>query len=167
MKIAAEDVWPVVLDFIETHLGDDELEAFKTHFKVTVDHSKDPLVKAGGIQAMLQSFFKSNKKAYKAFMTAKKAKAANSSDSESEEVAVKSKKKKDKKTEKKQSKEAAKADLAGKKRKRSDSQVSDTAGKVNKKRTRTESMNSVKSNGSTGGGPMTRRKSLDAAEAKV
>ena len=54
--------------------------------------------------------------------------------------------------------------MAGKKRKRSDSQVSDTE-IMTKKRVRTESMNSAKSNGSTGGGPMTRRKSQDAAEA--
>ena len=49
MKIGAEDVWSVVLDFIETYLGEEELEAFKTHFKVNVDHAKDPLVKAGGL----------------------------------------------------------------------------------------------------------------------
>ena len=53
MKIGAEDVWAVVLDFIQTYLGEDELNAFKTHFKVTLEHSQDPLVKAGGLQAML------------------------------------------------------------------------------------------------------------------
>ena len=68
MKISAEDVWPVILDFIETHVGQAELEAFKEHFSVNLDHRKDPLVKAGGLQAMLQSFFKSNKKAYKQFV---------------------------------------------------------------------------------------------------
>ena len=70
---------------------------------------------------------------------AKKVTAPESSNEESDEVPA-AKSKKDKKAKQK-------AALAGKKRKR------------------TESMNSVKSNGSTGGGPITRRKSLDAAEA--
>ena len=66
MKISAEDVWPIVLDFIEAYLGKDELKAFEAYFKVTADKSvADPLVKAGGIKALLQSFFKNNKKAYK------------------------------------------------------------------------------------------------------
>ena len=65
MKLAAEDVWAIVLDFIETYLGDEELDAFKSHFNVSLDHKNDPLVKAGGLQAMLSTFFKSNKKAYK------------------------------------------------------------------------------------------------------
>ena len=42
-------------------------------FEVTeVDESVDPLVKAGGMQAMLAAFFKADKKAYKAFVKAKK-----------------------------------------------------------------------------------------------
>ena len=82
---------------------------------------------------MLQCFFKNNKKAYKQFQTAKKAKKESGSDSDGD-------KKKDKKAKAKKA-----AALAGKKRKR------------------TESMNSAKSNGSTGG-PMTRKKSMDAAE---
>ena len=53
MKIGAEDVWAVVLDFIETYLGEEELEAFKAHFNVSLNHKTDPLVKAGGLQAML------------------------------------------------------------------------------------------------------------------
>ena len=54
------------MDFIEAYLGKDELKAFEAYFKVTADKSvADPLVKAGGIKALLQSFFKNNKKAYK------------------------------------------------------------------------------------------------------
>jgi len=85
MKLTAEDVWPLILDFVKMYLGKEELKAFKKHFSVEVDESVDPLVKAGGMKAILQSFFKSNKKVYKAFVTAKKAKAAKDSDSESEE----------------------------------------------------------------------------------
>lgn len=138
MKISAGDVWPVILDFIETHVGQDELEAFKEHFSVNLDHKKDPLVKAGGLQAMLQSFFKSNKKAYKQFV--KKNAEKNSSD-EDEVVEKKTKKREQKKADKKAKKSKESAELAGKKRKR------------------TESMNSAKSNGSSG--PVTRRKSQD------
>lgn len=156
MKIGAEDVWAVVLDFIKTYLGEEELDAFKTHFNVTLDQTQDALVKAGGMQAMLQCFFKNNKKAYKQFLIAKKSKKESES---GDEVADK---KKDKKAKAKKAAKSA-STLAGQKRKRSDSQVSDSPS-VAKKRVRTESMNSAKSNGSTGG-PVTRRKSLDAAEA--
>ena len=62
------------MDFIEAYLGKDELKAFETYFKVNVDKAADPLVKAGGIKALLQSFFKNNKKVYKKFVTSKKAK---------------------------------------------------------------------------------------------
>ena len=67
---------------------------------------------------------------------------------------------------KKEAKKSSKKELAGKKRKRSDSQVS-ASSVTKKKRQRTESMNSVKSNGSAkeSEGPVTRRKaSFDAAE---
>ena len=67
---------------------------------------------------------------------------------------------------KKEAKKSSKKELAGKKRKRSDSQVS-ASSVTKKKRQRTESMNSVKSNGSAkeSEGPVTRRKaSMDAAE---
>ena len=49
MKVQAEDVWPLVLDFISTYVGKAELKAFKKHFSVTQDHKDDILVKAGGV----------------------------------------------------------------------------------------------------------------------
>ena len=88
MKLAVEDVWPLILDFVKNYLGKEELKAFKKHFSIEVDESSDPLVKAGGMRAILQSFFKNNKKSYKVFVTAKKAKKAKDSDSESEEEVV-------------------------------------------------------------------------------
>ena len=52
-------MWPLVLDFIETYVGKAELKAFKEHFDVKgVEQKDDVLVKAGGIQALLGSFFK-------------------------------------------------------------------------------------------------------------
>ena len=72
MNIKAEEVWPLILDFIEQYVGKAELKAFKKYFKVKVDQSEDPLVKAGGMKTILQSFFKHNKKAYKVFMQSRK-----------------------------------------------------------------------------------------------
>lgn len=68
MKISAEDIWPIVLNFIGEYVGEEELEAFKQYFKVTIDQDDDQLVKAGGIKALLGSFFKQNKKAYAKFV---------------------------------------------------------------------------------------------------
>ena len=44
------------------------MKAFKKHFKIKTKHKDDPLVKAGGMQQLLATFFKQNKNAYKAFM---------------------------------------------------------------------------------------------------
>ena len=87
MKVEAEDLWPLILDFVETHFGEEELASFKKFFKLKVAHKKDPLVKAGGIQAMLGCFLKHNKdvfKTFKAHLSGKK-KESSSSESESEE----------------------------------------------------------------------------------
>lgn len=74
MKVQAEDLWPLILDFVETNFGEDDLASFKKYFSLKVDHKKDPIVKAGGLQAMLATFLKSNKevlKAFKAHLSAK------------------------------------------------------------------------------------------------
>ena len=49
MKVEAEDLWPLILDFVETHFGEEDLASFKKYFKLKIAHKKDPLVKAGGI----------------------------------------------------------------------------------------------------------------------
>ena len=82
MKVQAEDVWPLVLDFISTYVGKAELKAFKKHFSVSLEHKDDILVKAGGVQALLANFFKQNKKVYKQFVKAQKAKKTGDSDAE-------------------------------------------------------------------------------------
>ena len=69
MKVEAEDLWPLILDFVETHFGDEELESFKKFFKLKVAHKSNPLVLAGGIQAMLGCFLKQNKEVFKSFKT--------------------------------------------------------------------------------------------------
>lgn len=38
MKVSADDLWPLILDFIETYVGEDELESFKKFFKVDIKH---------------------------------------------------------------------------------------------------------------------------------
>ena len=59
MKVQAEDLWPLVLDFVKTYLGKAELKAFKKQFKLDeVDLESDPLVEAGGMQALLATFLK-------------------------------------------------------------------------------------------------------------
>ena len=62
-----------MLDFISQYVGKAELKAFKKHFSVTQDHSEDVLVQAGGLGALLATFFKQNKQVYKKFVKAKKA----------------------------------------------------------------------------------------------
>ena len=120
MKIKAEDLWPLVLDFIETYIGKDELKAFKKYFKVEVEKEKDPLVKLGGIKALLETFLKNNKKALKAFKASKKQQQQKDDDSSSSE------------SEKEKSKK--KTTLAGSKRKRADSKASDAGSTKAKKR---------------------------------
>ena len=60
-------MWPLVLDFVETYFGAADLEHFKKFFSLTIDHSADPIVKAGGLQAMLACFLKGNKGVLKDF----------------------------------------------------------------------------------------------------
>jgi hypothetical protein len=55
------------LDFVETYFGEDDLKAFKSYFSLDADHSSDPIVKAGGLQAMLACFLKANKGVLKEF----------------------------------------------------------------------------------------------------
>ena len=59
---------PLVLDFISTNYGKEDLKAFKKHFKIKVKHQDDALVKAGGLNKMLETFFKYNKSAYKEYV---------------------------------------------------------------------------------------------------
>jgi hypothetical protein len=56
------------LDFVETYFGEDDLKHFKTYFSlVDIEHTADPIVKAGGLQAMLACFLKNNKAVLKEF----------------------------------------------------------------------------------------------------
>lgn len=67
MKIKAEHLWPLILHFVEEYFGEDDLTAFKSYFKLKVEHGSDPLVQAGGIKAILNDYFKQNKPVYKKF----------------------------------------------------------------------------------------------------
>lgn len=43
MKVQAEDLWPLVLDFIESHFSKEEFKSFKKHFHVDIKHKVSPL----------------------------------------------------------------------------------------------------------------------------
>ena len=60
MKVAAEDLWPLVMDFLEEYYSKEDFKAFKKHFKLKVDTENDPYVEAGGMKAMLKCFLKNN-----------------------------------------------------------------------------------------------------------
>ena len=107
-----------------------------------MDHNEDPLVKAGGLPAMIGCFLKNNKDAYKSFRNHQKSKRAEPSEE-------KQSKKSDKKDKKRDSK------LAGKRH--STGSIADEEIQPKKKRARISSVASTE-------GPLTRRKSNDAAE---
>ena len=68
MEVKADDLWPLVLHFVREYLSEEDLEEFSAHFKLeTSKVDEHPLVKAGGIQKLLESFFKANKKEYRKF----------------------------------------------------------------------------------------------------
>jgi len=60
------------MDFVETYFGEDDLKSFVKYFSLDKfvkggDHKTDPIVKHGGLQAMLACFLKYNKDALKEF----------------------------------------------------------------------------------------------------
>ena len=67
MKVEAEDLWPLILNFVESYFGEEDLATFKKYFNLKMEHKNDPLVKAGGLSAMIGCFLKNNKEAYKLF----------------------------------------------------------------------------------------------------
>ena len=67
MEIKAAQLLPIVLDFAEKFLSEDDFEQFKSKFKTEIDYENDVLVKSGGLQAMLACYLKHNKKVYKEF----------------------------------------------------------------------------------------------------
>ena len=38
MKIKAENLWPLILHFVEEYFGEDDLKAFKQYFELTIEH---------------------------------------------------------------------------------------------------------------------------------
>jgi hypothetical protein len=38
MKIKAENLWPLILNFIEEYFGEEDLKAFKKYFELTIEH---------------------------------------------------------------------------------------------------------------------------------
>ena len=59
MKIHANTLIPVVLDFLVTYIGEEEAEEFAKICETTMDEAKEnPLVKAGGFNALLKIYLK-------------------------------------------------------------------------------------------------------------
>ena len=58
MEISAEQLLPLVLDFAEQYLTEDDFETLKSSFKSDVDYKKDILVKNGGLKAILKVYLK-------------------------------------------------------------------------------------------------------------
>ena len=73
MKVSPESLWPLLLHFIEEHFGAKDLKAFKKYFDLKIEHESSPLVKAGGMQAILGDYFKRNRAVYLKFKKTLKA----------------------------------------------------------------------------------------------
>ena len=58
MKVKAEQLLPLVLDFIGENYGKKDLKAFAKYFDLEIDFESDPLVEAGGLKVMLESYLK-------------------------------------------------------------------------------------------------------------
>ena len=68
MKVKAEDLWPLILHFIQEYMSEDDLQKFQEYFKLSSETlDENPLVKAGGMSALVASFLKQNKKVFKKF----------------------------------------------------------------------------------------------------
>lgn len=64
IKIEAKTLLPAVVHFAETYLTEDDFKVLKKCLKadkVADNISKDPIVKAGGLEKLLQTYLKSNK----------------------------------------------------------------------------------------------------------
>ncbi|CDW72628.1 UNKNOWN [Stylonychia lemnae] len=183
MKIGAEDLWPLILDFIQTFFGAEDLKHFKEYFKLKIKHEvqfncllyifqNDPIVKAGGIQVLLGNYLKHNKEIYKQYKKhLKNKKKAESSDEESGESSDDEDSKKKQKNGK----------LVGKKRtKNDDSSDNDDSDKdgsesegekkqkngktANKRARKSSSVSRGRSKSIDSNGPITRKKSMDMGE---
>ena len=106
MEIKASQLLPLVLDFAEKFLAEEDFEVFKCQFKSEVDYKSDVLVKSGGLQTMLGCYLKHNKSVFKKFKSSlggdsKKRPRASSNVSNGSSTKQKSEKKRDKKSSKK------------------------------------------------------------------
>ena len=43
MKIKAENLWPLIMDFIEKFFGDDDLKSFVKYFDLDINHQVSPI----------------------------------------------------------------------------------------------------------------------------
>jgi hypothetical protein len=61
MKITAETFYPLIIDFLCSSVGEDEAKSLAKALEVeNLSVEDDPLVKAGGLTALLKNFLKQN-----------------------------------------------------------------------------------------------------------
>ena len=61
MKIEADTLQPLIVDFLASFYGDETADEYQEMFGLSLSKKKlqkDPLVKAGGLTTLLQSFLK-------------------------------------------------------------------------------------------------------------
>ena len=77
MKITAEHLLPLLLDYVNEYFGAEDCAQFQEYFKIAQsDFKKDVLVAQGGLKHIVEQYFKHNKPAYKKFSKAVKSTSA-------------------------------------------------------------------------------------------
>lgn len=89
-KIEAKTLLPAIIHFAETYLTEDDFKVLKKCLKaddIAEGIKDDPIVKAGGLQKILESFLKSNKEITKKLtkQNASKKRKSSKVDSDDEE----------------------------------------------------------------------------------
>ena len=69
LKIEAKHILPLIVDFAKESLVKEDYKVFKSTFKCE-GVKEDPLVKAGGLKALLATFLQENKSVMKSFAKA-------------------------------------------------------------------------------------------------
>ena len=85
MHIHAKNLLPIVIDFLSTYYGEEEAEEFAKIIDIKItDTKKNPLIKAGGFNALLKTFLKANPHVKKALLQISNEESSSEDDSNSE-----------------------------------------------------------------------------------
>ncbi|CAI2378642.1 unnamed protein product [Moneuplotes crassus] len=86
MQIHAKTLAPIIIDFLKTYYGQEEADEFSKLVEVTEkDSSNNPLIKAGGFNALLKTFLKQNPAVKKALAKVSQEESSSESDESSDE----------------------------------------------------------------------------------